>query len=62
MKVAIFALVLLPGCATQPMTPFQQQMILQQMNRPVQRVQVTPMAPINRQITCYTNGNVTTCQ
>lgn len=63
MKIAVFALVLLSGCATQgPMTPFQQQMILQQMSRPAPQLQVTPMAPVNRQVTCYTNGNMTTCQ
>lgn len=63
MKIAIFALALLSGCATQPPTPFQQQMILMQMHRPAyQLAPPPPMAPVNHQVICYTNGNVTTCQ
>lgn len=61
-SLALLAL-LLTGCADRPpLTPFQQQMILMQMSRPAPELQVTPMAPVNRGITCYTNGNVTTCQ
>lgn len=64
MKIALFALVaLISGCATQPLT-FDQRMQLMramQQNRPI--VADPPaMAPVNRQITCYTNGNMTTCQ
>jgi uncharacterized protein YcfL len=61
-SLALLAL-LLTGCATQPPTPFQQQMILMQMSRPAYQLPPPPpMAQINRQVTCYTNGNVTTCQ
>lgn len=63
MKAFALLALFLTGCAAQqPMTPFQQQMILQQINRPAPQLQVTSMAPVNRQVTCYTNGNVTTCQ
>lgn len=62
MKTLALLSLLLAGCAMEPPTPFQQQMILMQMSRPAPQLQVTPMAPINRGVTCYTNGNMTTCQ
>ena len=53
----------LAGCATQPPTPYQQQLMLRQMSRPAYQLpQPAPLAPVNRGVTCYTNGNVTTCQ
>ena len=63
MKSLALLSVLLAGCAMEPPTPFQQQMILQQMRRPAYQLPPPPaMAPVNRSITCYTSGNVTTCQ
>lgn len=64
MKAFALLALFLTGCAAQqPLTPFQQQMILQQMSRPAYQLPPPPpMAPVNRQVTCYTNGNVTTCQ
>jgi starvation-inducible outer membrane lipoprotein len=62
MKALILLTALLTGCATPP-TAFQRQMILMQMSRPAYQLPAPPaMAPVNRQVTCYTNGNVTTCQ
>jgi uncharacterized protein YcfL len=63
MKTLVLITALLAGCATQPPTPFQRQMILMQMSRPAYQLPAPPaMAPVNRSVTCYTNSNVTTCQ
>jgi hypothetical protein len=62
MKTLALLTVFLTGCAMEPPTPFQQQLLLQQMSRPAYQLPMPVAPPVNRQITCYTNGNVTTCQ
>lgn len=65
MKIAVFALALLSGCATEPPTPFQQQMILMQMSRPAYQLpQPTLMyVPQTRIVTCTrADGTTYVCQ